>query len=266
MIEIVEATSADDLADLRRDYLASLAAPFDGMWDAFVAMSRRLEIRSSGERAGYFALNGAGQLLQFHVAAPFESAAAKLFAAVVARDEVKGAMVSTADPLFLGLCLDVQKALRVHTFLYQDHHRVEAALEGGAGASFDVVEASELEAIAELQRDSLDQDPGDWLVGYLERLIGRRELYALRVEGEIWGTGEARMSESQPPFVDLGVITMRPHRGRGVAPHVLGRLKQSCYERELVPICSTTVENASSRRAIAKAGFVSRHRILEVGF
>ena len=74
------------------------------------------------------------------------------------------------------------------------------------------------------------------------------------------------MSESQPPFVDLGVITMRPHRGRGVAPHVLGRLKQSCYERELVPICSTTVENASSRRAIAKAGFVSRHRILEVGF
>ena len=94
MIEIVEVTSPDDLADLRRDYLASLAAPFDGMWEAFVAMSRRLEIRSAGERAGYFALNGAGQLLQFHLAVSFESAAAKLFAAVVARDEVKGAMVS----------------------------------------------------------------------------------------------------------------------------------------------------------------------------
>ena len=80
------------------------------------------------------------------------------------------------------------------------------------------------------------------------------------------GTGEARVSESQPPFVDLGVITVRRHRGRGVAPHVLGRLKQRCYERDLVPICSTTVENAGSRRAIAKAGFVSGHRILEVGF
>ncbi len=266
MIEVMEATSADDLADLRRGYLASLTAPLDGMWEAFAAMSRQLEIRSAGERAGYVSLNDAGQLLQFHVAAPFESAAAKLFATVVARDEVKGAMVSTADPLFLGLCLDVQKALRVHTFLYRDHHRGKVALEGGAEASFDVVESSELEAIAELQRDSLDQDPGDWLVGYLERLIGRRELYALRLEGEILGTGEARVSETQPPFVDLGVITVRRHRGRGVAPHVLGRLKQRCYERELVPICSTTVENAWARRAIAKAGFVSGHRILEVGF
>ena len=51
-----------------------------------------------------------------------------------------------------------------------------------------------------------------------------------------------------------------------MAPHVLGRLRQRCYERELVPICSTTVENAESRRAIAKAGFVSGRRILEVGF
>jgi RimJ/RimL family protein N-acetyltransferase len=266
MIEIVEATSADNLADLRRGYLASLVAPQDGMWESFAAMGRQLEIRSAGERAGYFSLNDEGQLLQFHVAAPFEIAAAKLFAATVARDDVNGAMVSTADPLFLSLSLDVHKALRVHTYLYRDHHRAEVALEDGAEASFDVVEASELEAIAELHRDSLDQDPGDWLVGYLERLIGRRELYALRLEGEILGTGEARVSESQPPFVDLGVITVRRHRGRGVAPHVLGRLKQRCYDRELVPICSTTVENTGSRRAIAKAGFVSRHRLLELGF
>jgi len=266
MIEIAEASSADDLADLRRGYLASLAAPLDGMWETFAAMGRQLELRSAGERAGYFSLNDAGQLLQFHVAAPFENAAAQLFAAVIARDGVRGAMVSTADPLFLGLCLDIQQALRMHTFLYQDHHRGEAALEGGAEASLDAVEAGELEAIAGFQRDSLEQDPGDWLVGYLEHLIGRHELYALRLEGEILGTGEARVSDSQPPFVDLGVITVRRHRGRGVASHVLGRLKQLCYERELVPICSTTVENAGSMRAIAKAGFVSRHRILEVAF
>ncbi len=37
-------------------------------------------------------------------------------------------------------------------------------------------------------------------------------------------------------------------------------------DRELVPICSTTAENVAARRAIAKAGFVSRHRILKVAF
>jgi hypothetical protein len=266
MIEIVEAPSDDAFEDLRRAYLASLTAPLDGMWEVFAAMGRQLEIRTAGERAGYFSLDDRGQILQFHVAAPFENAAAQFFAAVVARDDVNGAMVGTTDPLFLGLCLDVQPALRVHTFLYRDHHREDVAFDGSAETSFDVVEGGELQAIAELQRDSLDQDPGDWLIGYLERLIGRRELYALRLDGEILGTGEARVSESQPPFVDLGVITMRRHRGRGVAPYILGRLKQLSYERKLVPICSTTVENAASRRAIAKAGFISRHRLLEVSF
>ncbi len=259
-------TPAGDLVDLRRACLASQAVPVDGMWEAFATMSRHWVIRSAGKRAGYFCVDDDGQLLQFYLEEPFEQHAAEFFAAVVARDEVEGAMVSTADPLFLGLCLDLHQQVRVHTYLYQDHHHGESAFAEAAEASLDVVEAGELATIVELQRDSLDQDLGDWLVGYLENLIARRELYALRLGGEIAGTGEARVSDSQPPFVDLGVITMRRHRGRGVASHVLWRLKQLCYDRELVPICSTTVDNVAARRAIARAGFVSRHRILEVAF
>ena len=40
MIKIMEVDSSDALFDLRRDYLNSLAAPFDGMWEAFAEMSR----------------------------------------------------------------------------------------------------------------------------------------------------------------------------------------------------------------------------------
>ena len=44
MIEILEQASVDDLSGLRRAYLASHAAPFDGMWEAFATMSRQREI------------------------------------------------------------------------------------------------------------------------------------------------------------------------------------------------------------------------------
>ena len=127
-----------------------------------------------------------------------------------------------------------------------------------------VVEADELSRIAEIQRHSLDADPGEWLDGYLENLIARKELYALRENGEILATGEIRVSDSQPPFADLGVITRRQFRGRGVAAYLLGRLADQCLERKLRPICSTTVDNIASQRAIAKAGFLARHRLLEV--
>ncbi len=263
MITIHERESAD-LADLRRDCLASMAAPLDGMWEAFVAMSRQMEIRADGERAGYFCVDSEGQLLQFFVVAPLEQRAGELFGEVIARDDVTSAIVSTADQLFLGLCLDAQKGLTVHSFLFHDQRRRELSTAKLDGASLDLVETGELDTIGELQRASLDADPGEWLDGYLENLVGRRELYALRLGEEILATGEARVSESQSPFVDLGVITMRSHRGRGVATHTLRRLKQLCYDRELVPICSTTVDNQAARRAIEKAGFVSRHRILKV--
>ena len=131
MIEI-ETTSADAIAELRQAYLDSLLAPFDGMWEAFAGMGRQLEIRSSGQRAGYCSLDDEGQLLQFHVSAPFEPTAATLFATLVARNDVKSAMVSTADPLFLGLCLDVQKQIKVHTYLYADHDHDAVIHEGSA--------------------------------------------------------------------------------------------------------------------------------------
>lgn len=263
-VEIVEVKTCEELADLRTAYLESLAAPMDGMWETFAARGRQLEMRWHDAQAGYASVNEAGQLLQFYVAAPFEPRAAELFAAVVAWDDVAGAMVSTADHGFLSLCLDRQKTVRVHTYLYLDHERIPVETSNGGEVTLDIVERAELASIVALQRDSLDHDPGDWLVGYLQNLIERRELYALRRGGEILGTGEARVSDSQRPFVDLGVITMRGHRGRGVASYILTRLKQRCYEREQVPVCSTTVENIGARRAIANAGFVSRHRLLEV--
>ncbi len=264
MIEILELASAGDLADLRRAHLATQNAPIDGMWEAFANLSRYREIRSAGERAGYFCVNDEGLLLQLYLAPPCEDAAAEIFAEVAARDEVKGAMVSTTDPRFLSLCLDLHQEVRVHTYLYQDHLPGEPAPAAEAETSFDVVAAGELDTIAGLQRDSLDQDLGDWLVGYLENLITRRELYALRRGGEILATGEARVSDSQPPFADLGVITMRRHRGRGHASHVLCRLKRLCYDRKLAPICSTTVDNVAAQRAITRAGFVSRDRLLQI--
>ena len=59
------------------------------------------------------------------------------------------------------------------------HHPGAPAFACAAEASLDVVEASELDAVAELQRDSLDQDPGDWLIGYLANLIRRLLAFAL---------------------------------------------------------------------------------------
>jgi GNAT superfamily N-acetyltransferase len=264
LIEILE-RPVSALTELRRACLAAAAEPRDGMWETFGELSRHYELLWQSRSAGYCCVNDDGLLLELWITGPHEHLAEELFDAIVARDDVRGALVGTADPLFLSLCLDRQRELRVHTLLFRDGQSDHAVGED-SGDSFDLVRSEELADIAALQRESLDRDPGDWLVGYVENLIARGELYALRQEGMVVATGEARISDTQPPFVDLGVITMRSHRGRGLAQQVLLRLKALCYQRRLEPICSTTAENTPARRAIAGAGFVSRHRLLEVGF
>ncbi len=268
MIEI-HPQSLEALADMRRSYLDALIVPLDGMWEAFAEQAEHREIRFEGQRAGYFCFNDQGRLLQFFVEPEIEPRAAGIFARIVALDEVQGAVVGTGDPLFLAFSLDHQKSLRAQTLLYADHAKSTDTSDSFADAESSIlrpIELAELEDIARLQEEALGQELGDWLRGYLDRLIRRRELFALCLDDQILGTGEIRVSDSQEPYADLGVITMKDHRGRGVAGHVLTVLKKSCYPRELTPICSTTVDNIAAQKAIARAGFVSKHRLLEVEF
>jgi len=245
--------------------METLTAPLDGMWETFIRFAAQWEIRRDGARIGYFCVNDEGRLLQFHVAAPFEDQEAEAFAQAVRESDASGAMVSTFEP-WLSLCLDLHKQVRVHTFLYHDHHRSEISLDGFDGVRFEIVPEGERTAVEAFIRRCLADDPGDWLTGYVSNLVARRELLALRT-AETWlGTGELRVSDTQPPYADLGVIVSPEHRGRGLAPHILSRLKERCESSGLVPICSTTADNEAAQRAILKAGFVPRHRLLEVLF
>ena len=266
MIEILEETSSAELEALRLEALATLDAPMDGMWEAFALGAVPREIRWQGKRAGFFFVDDEGLILQFYVTPAYAQSRRDIFQAVLDRDEVRGAMVSTGDSDFLALCQKHQTSSEDHTLLYGDQHLVSIETPGGFETSLKVVEAGELDAIAKLQRESLDQDLGDWLLGYLANLIARRELHALRRQETVIATGEIRVSDSQKPYGDLGVITMRPHRGQGAAAYLLSQLKQRCHERGLLPICSTTTDNIAAQKAIEKAGFVPRHRMLRVAF
>ena len=267
MIAIAKVKSPDELAELKRDALSSTTSPLDGMWEAFVSESQHWQVRIDERGAGYFCINREGQLLQFHLGAIFANRATEVFSRVLAEQKISTAIVSTAEPAYLSLCLDAHQRVRVHSLLYRDRQQAEPAPPRGlGGASFDQVAVDELPAIEAMHRASLDADPGTWLTGYLNGLAVRSELFALRLGGELLGTGECRVSQTQPPYADLGVIVSRPHRGKGLGSHILWRLKAYCYRHHLEPICSTAVENTPAQKVITKAGFVSRHRILEITF
>ncbi len=87
MISLHECSDLSSILDLKADYLRSLIAPMDNMWEiGFTNMSPHWEIRSSGERAGYYAANDQGELLQFYVTPAFGREARALFDHVIFQD------------------------------------------------------------------------------------------------------------------------------------------------------------------------------------
>lgn len=88
---------------------------------------------------------------------------------------------------------------------------------------------------------------GSWLQPYCIGLIEKRELVLFLLHGEIIGTGEKRLNERQQGYASLGVTVSKEYRRRGLASYILFHLKTDCYEHQLVPICSTSINNIGSQ-------------------
>jgi GNAT superfamily N-acetyltransferase len=284
-------TPIPDLAPIQRlkqAYLQTLTAPLDGYWkEAIIDPAPHWQMHIDGQLAGYFALDAikklnelvgndfnslrANRLLQFYVAPRFAHRAADLFAAMVTEHTVKTAVIFTSDPVGLVLGMDWQTAVSINSYLFEDHRPIAPALPAYPHVTFRQSTIADLEPLLtfyarndeESDSAAIDANFGT-MQKYVEAIIMEGQSFALRDGDSIIGIGEWRVSQAQPPYVDLGMVTDREHRRRGVGTYILTQFKQLCTERGLRPICSCDAGNIGSRKTIEKAGFISSHRIVEM--
>ncbi|MFK7846639.1 MAG: GNAT family N-acetyltransferase, partial [Rhodothermales bacterium] len=237
------------IQEMKADYLKSLIAPMDGMWEVgFINPGPHWEIRFNGNSAGYYAANEEGVLLQFYVRPAFEQHGRSLFDTIIAQKAITKATVSTIDPIFLSLSLDVQKKIVVHTYLYESQSAAQPSQDKDEVTNFRLLLANELSPTIAFQQECLqsDQDLSGWLEGYSSNLIARKELFVLSQDNAWIGLGEYRKSDSQKGIVDLGVMVSPAFRGKGWAAYILSRLHARCNDLGCHAICSTTIDNAGA--------------------
>ncbi len=257
-------TSPESLADLKAKYRATAIVPLDGMWEAFTGMANQFSINDNKGAIGYCAVDDEQKILQFFVSAPANAPAA--FNQAIEWLDVASAVVSTAEPAFLGLCMDHQKSVAEHAIMYHlADDMVCAAAEFPRGMAIRSMDKPDLKTVVSFAADTIGADAG-WLESYFSGLISRGELYGLWQGSTLVATGECRPSTTQPEFADVGMIVGTGHRGKGIATNILRQLISESAALGLKPICSTECSNIAAQKAIAKAGFTAYHRILEIAF
>ncbi len=266
--------NSGELAELKTEYLQTLSAPLDAYWEgALIGLSDHYELQVDGDRAGFYCLNNDKQLVAFFLTRDFVAMGRPALDFVVAEHGVAVALAGTNDPFFLSLCLDIAVGCRVHTLLFEDNHKVSPELDGFAQLSFDLATEDDFTdvfkhycaASGSMDTESIEAGFED-IKGYIRSTMGDHSIFVLRDGADLIATSECRISQTQKPHADLGMIVAAEHRRKGVGNYILARAKEFCYEQDAKPICSCEAENIGSRKAIAKAGFVSRHRIVLIDF
>lgn len=270
-MRVKQADSIEPLGELKHLYMQQATDPLDGMWlCGFVPMATHYGFHEENELAGFCCVNDEGYLLQFFVSPRYQHQSSALFDSVALRADspagvIKGAFVSTAEPHYLSLCLDHFSAFEVNALMYQ--------LDGTSGSSpknsrepvlsMMTMSAANLPEAIDFAVAAIGA-PEEWLNGYYAGLIERGELFGLWEGGRLIATGESRgYDQFQTDYADLGVIVGQSVRGRGLATQILKDLVAMNERKGLKPICSTERENIAAQKAIVRAGFFARNRIIQ---
>jgi len=136
---------------------------------------------------------------------------------------VKTALAGTNDSFFLSLCLDIAISSRVHTLLFKDHRKVVPELDGSDSLLFDVASEDDFSDLFEhycATSNSMDKDSIETgfenIKGYIRSLMDKHYIFVLREHGKLIATSECRVSKTQKPYADLGVIVAPENRRKGV--------------------------------------------------
>ncbi len=92
---------------------------------------------------------------------------------------------------------------------------------------------------------------------------GRITIYEM--DGAPVGCGILSPVREGADAFDLGVGILPQWRRNGLGEQIVRHLKQVCLrELDVRPVCGCAFENIASRRTLERAGFLTRHRLLEL--
>ncbi|WP_420320797.1 GNAT family N-acetyltransferase [Flagellimonas sp.] len=257
-----ERTQNTDLVNKFRTQLyAQLTAPIDAMWELlYIASCKNYLINDQGEKIGYCCIDTNGSLLQLFLLTESNSKMNTVLEALIEEKLIVSASLSSNEPIAFNACLLYSKSMKPNTFCFQ---HINSKVETNSTLNVELVSESDIPEIKSFLKEQIGMDD---TFGYTENLVNRQEIYMVKEVDEIVATSECRWSDTQPEIADVGIIVNKKYRGKGIASQVMQLQANKVIDAKRKPICSTTIDNIASQKAIKKAGFYCSNIIFDIQF
>lgn len=260
-MNFIKSDITETINGLRLNLYQSLTAPIDAMWEQlYVYSSQHYLIEKDANVLGYCCINEESCLVQIFLEAKYCSKMDNVIEELIKQELINSASLSSNEPIGFNACLFHSKLIRPNTFCFE---HLNSVIEFNSALNLELVSNEDIPAIKAFLKEQIGMDD---TFGYTENLVSKKEIFMIKESDEIIATSECRMSDSQPEIADLGIIVNRDFQGKGIATEVMQLQVNRVLKANRKPICSTTLDNIASRKAIEKSGFYCSNIIFDIHF
>ncbi|TRX72689.1 GNAT family N-acetyltransferase [Carboxylicivirga sp. M1479] len=259
-MNFIKTDITETINDLRSQLYLSLKAPIDAMWEQLYIGSSQHYLIKDKETLGYCCINEEGCLTQIFLTKNHLSLMDEVIKELISSGLIKTASLSSNEPVAFNACLVHSKSVKANTFCFQ---HLNKEVELNTNLNVELVTTDDIPLVKLFLKEQVGMDD---TFGYTENLVARKEIFMLKEAEIIVATSECRMSDSQPKIADLGIIVNRNFQGRGLATQIMKMQVNRVLKAGRKPICSTTLDNVASRKAIEKSGFYCSNIIFDMNF
>lgn len=262
-MNFIKTTPNTSILQLREALYQEFTAPLDAMWELLhIASSETYLIKNDASTLGYCCIDAERGLNQIYLIASHKYLMNDVVKELISSGLITSAKLSSIEPVSFNACLALAKDIKVDTLNYHHNDQQEQQVADGRLNLRPITEND----LATVKSYLIEQIGFDDTFGYTENLLQRQEMYLIEEAGELIATGECRISDTQPLYADVGMIVKQNQRKKGLGAKVLSELAKLAREKGRSPICSTTLDNIGSQKAIQKAGFYHTGTIFDMSF
>lgn len=259
-MNFIKTDITETINNFRSQLYKSLKAPVDAMWEQLYISSSQHYLIEENETLGYCCIDEKGCLTQIFLTKNHLTLMDKVIKELISNGLINSACLSSNEPVAFNVCLFHSKSMKTNTLCFQ-HMDNEVKVDSDLN-----LELVNMDNISEVKLFLKEQVGMDDTFGYTENLVTRKEIFMLREAETIVATSECRMSDSQPEIADLGIIVNRDFQRKGLATRIMKMQVNRVLKSGRKPICSTTLNNIASRKAIEKSGFYCSNIIFDINF
>ncbi len=203
---------------------------------------------------GYFIVYDSKIILEFFLEKKFLHLQDQVFSHLIQIKAFSKAWIKTFDPLFLKMANMFGEKNRGIGLLFRDTNSTETKLK--KEMVFKKANLEDMDIVTSFKWDFFDNQQD------MEYFF-KKGTYLFYVKHEFVGIGTLMQIHPLEPFFDIGVCVKPDYRKRGFGAQIVLQLKNHCLENNRKPICGCAFENVASKKTLEKAGFISRHALIE---